>query len=93
MTRTLRLQLQRQPKALPKSPSLHFQETPQISIRLMSVTQFDATLKGVDGPTAAEDYKVQVEKILRRSRRERDVPNLLGQIGISLTVIFLLLGV
>ncbi|MEM9009280.1 MAG: mechanosensitive ion channel family protein, partial [Cyanobacteria bacterium P01_F01_bin.86] len=64
----------------------------QTPVRLMSVTGFDTSLKGLDVETTAASYFEQVKKGLQRSRRERQPRYLLTQAGISGGVIVLLLG-
>lgn len=61
--------------------------------QLMSVTRFDAVLKGVDEETAAESYQKQVIEKLERSRLERRSPYLLTQTGICIGVVLFLTGI
>jgi len=76
-----------------RSPSLHVVLGSDTSPKLMSVTRFDADLKGVDVETAAESYREQVKESLTRARLEREPRYLLTQIGICLAMVLLLLGI
>lgn len=80
------------PEEAPKSPSIYLAIPPQKPLKLMSVTRFDAILKGLDVETAAESYGEQVLESLVRSRQERQPRYLLTQVGISLAVVVLLLA-
>lgn len=67
-----------------RTPEIHLGVDPRQLFRLMSVTRFDALLKGVDGETAAEILIDQIEAGLVRSRFERQ-PDYWGvQLGVSL---------
>ncbi|MEM0981676.1 MAG: mechanosensitive ion channel family protein [Cyanobacteria bacterium P01_H01_bin.58] len=82
------------PAALPRTPSIYVSVTGREATQpLMSVTRFDAALKGVDEETAAESYQKQITDGLARSRSERRSPYLLTQTGICIGVVIFLLGI
>jgi small conductance mechanosensitive channel len=66
-----------------KTPEIYLGVDPRQQVRLMSVTRFDATLKGVDLTTTAEILTEQISQGLRQSRIERQAPYLLQQAGLS----------
>lgn len=75
------------------SPGIYLSVLPETPIRLMNVTRFDASLKGVDVKTAAESYGEQIREGLIRSRRERQPGHLLIQVGICVAITILLFGI
>ena len=75
-----------------RPPSIYLAVGDQTPVRLMSVTRFDTSLKGLDVETTAASYFEQVEEGLQRSRQERVPRYLFVQAGISSAVIVFLFG-
>lgn len=75
------------------SPGIYVSVLPQTPVKLMSVTRFDAALKGVDVKTAAESYGEQIRESLISARQERVPASLITQLGICLTAVMVLVGI
>ncbi len=84
----------------PDTPTITPSQSPEIYVvvgdlppsRLMGVTLFEAEPKGVDVPTTAELLTKQIEDGLRRSYREHQSSYLLGQVGLAIGTLLILLG-
>ncbi|MEB3268471.1 MAG: mechanosensitive ion channel family protein [Leptolyngbya sp.] len=74
------------------TPEIYLGVDPRQMVRLMSVTRFDATLKGVDLATTADILTEQVRLGLRQSRVERQPTYLLRQLGLSLGTLISIAG-
>lgn len=66
---------------------------PANAARLMSVTRFDAELRGVDVETAAIGMQEQVQDTLQRSRFERQPTYLIRQGGLGGGILVVVLGI
>ncbi len=69
-----------------RTPEIYLGVDPRQMVRLMSVTRFDAALKGVDVTTAAEILSEQVEAGFQQAHWERQSPYVLTQLGWTLVL-------
>jgi small-conductance mechanosensitive channel len=66
-----------------RAPDIYLSVKPQIPARLMSVTRFDASLRGLDEEAAATTLAEQIKDGLNRAREERQPRDLLRQLAIA----------